>query len=203
MGTRHLIAVQCDGEYKVAQYGQWDGYPSGQGVDVLAFCRSMDRDAFASKVRKARWISPEELTALWRDAGAKENGLIEYDKARAFSARRPELSRDTGADILGIVMNSPDGIQLKNSLSFAAESLFCEFAYVIDLDAGTLEVFRGFNKTPLSADERFASVPKPEDGADGYMPVKLMRKYRLDELPTKDKFLADLEPKEEDETEAA
>ena len=38
MGTRHLIAVMADGKYQVAQYGQWDGYPSGQGVSVLTFC---------------------------------------------------------------------------------------------------------------------------------------------------------------------
>ena len=28
MGTRNLTCVFKDGEYKVAQYGQWDGYPS-------------------------------------------------------------------------------------------------------------------------------------------------------------------------------
>lgn len=37
MGTRHLIAAKVDGEYKLAQYGQWDGYPEGQGVAVLDF----------------------------------------------------------------------------------------------------------------------------------------------------------------------
>lgn len=203
MGTRHLIAVQCDGQYKVAQYGQWDGYPSGQGVDVLAFCQSMDREAFASKVRQARWIDPEELQTLWRDAGADESGSIEWNKAKAFGERRPEFSRDTGADILGIVMRSPDGIQLKDSLAFVADSLFCEFAYVIDLDAGTLEVFRGFNKEPLAADERFANFTASDGDTNGYMPVKLLRKYQLDDLPTKDKFLADLEPQEEDESESA
>lgn len=31
MGTRNLTAVYLDGQYKVAQYGQWDGYPEGQG----------------------------------------------------------------------------------------------------------------------------------------------------------------------------
>ena len=39
MGTRHLIAVHKDGKYPIAQYGQWDGYPTGQGVRVLAFCQ--------------------------------------------------------------------------------------------------------------------------------------------------------------------
>ena len=32
MGTRNLTAVYLDGQYKVAQYGQWDGYPEGQGI---------------------------------------------------------------------------------------------------------------------------------------------------------------------------
>lgn len=26
MGTRNLTVVYIDGKYKVAQYGQWDGY---------------------------------------------------------------------------------------------------------------------------------------------------------------------------------
>jgi len=32
MGTRHLICAKINNEYKLSQYGQWDGYPSGQGV---------------------------------------------------------------------------------------------------------------------------------------------------------------------------
>lgn len=31
MGTRNLTAVYLDGEYKIAQYGQWDGYPKDKG----------------------------------------------------------------------------------------------------------------------------------------------------------------------------
>lgn len=34
MGTRHLIKVKYKGEIKVSQYGQWDGYPDGQGLDI-------------------------------------------------------------------------------------------------------------------------------------------------------------------------
>jgi hypothetical protein len=45
MGTRHLIEVKIDGELKVAQYGQWDGYLTGQGVNIADFIHNkMDVD---------------------------------------------------------------------------------------------------------------------------------------------------------------
>ena len=40
MGTRHLIIVKSEGKTKVAQYGQWDGYPTGQGKDIAIFLHS-------------------------------------------------------------------------------------------------------------------------------------------------------------------
>ena len=47
MGTRHLIGVITGGRYKVAQYGQWDGYiKGGQGEAVLEFLKTVDLDIF-------------------------------------------------------------------------------------------------------------------------------------------------------------
>lgn len=37
MGTRNLTCVVLDGKYVVSSYGQWDGYPSGQGKQFLIF----------------------------------------------------------------------------------------------------------------------------------------------------------------------
>jgi hypothetical protein len=46
MGTRHLTMVVSNNETKVAQYGQWDGYPEGQGVTILTFLRSKDSSEY-------------------------------------------------------------------------------------------------------------------------------------------------------------
>ena len=41
MGTRNTLRVYLNGELKVSQYGQWDGYFAGQGNDL---CRFLDSD---------------------------------------------------------------------------------------------------------------------------------------------------------------
>lgn len=40
MGTRHIIKVRKNGKDWISQYGQWDGYPTGQGIEVMEFVRN-------------------------------------------------------------------------------------------------------------------------------------------------------------------
>lgn len=203
MGTRHVIAVQLNGEYKVAQYGQWDGYPSGQGVEVLAFLRTVDLDTFAKKVSATQWLTDEEAKAGWVECGAKpEEKFVGMDISDVHSQRYPERSRDTGSDILKIVNDRPEGIKLRNSISFAADSLMCEYVYVIDLDTKKLEVFRGFNHSPLDPAERFAAMlPEEDQGhrSEKYYPVKKVVSFDLSALPSDEDFLKVADPQEEEE----
>lgn len=187
MGTRNLTAVYVNGEYKIAQYGQWDGYPEGQGMTVLSFARTIvdtdARAAFAEKVRKCRWITEEELE--------RRNAKIGSGEVKDWRKVWPELSRDTCAGILEMVAKSNDGLALSNALDFAADSVFCEWAWVIDLDAGTFEGYEGFNTTPLTEEDRFYFLRDQEE--NGYNGVKLVAKWSLNELPTNEDFLAAFE----------
>jgi hypothetical protein len=193
MGTRHLIAVMIDGEYKIAQYGQWDGYPSGQGADILSFLGSMDRERFEAKVRATRLMTRDELEKL---SASIER---EFGTSGGWQKKYPHLSRDAGAEILSIVNNSEAGLRLKNSIDFAGDSLFCEWTYVIDLDKNTLEVYRGLNKEPLGPGERFASAK--QDNAE-YTPIRLAASYSLVDLPSVEKMEADVRTPEEQEEES-
>ena len=69
---------------------------------------------------------------------------------------------------------------------------------MIDLDAGTFEIYEGFNKDPIT-EGRFVSGAPDLEKTEGYEPVKLIKIYQLNELPNKETFLADLEPDDEDE----
>ena len=58
--------------------------------------------------------------------------------------------------------------------------MFCEWAYVIDLQKGTFEVYEGFQKEPISEDERFYSFfEQPEHRTDAYYPVKKVKEWKL------------------------
>lgn len=194
MGTRNLTAVYVGGEYKIAQYGQWDGYPEGQGMTCLNFAKKflakkIDREAFADKVRACSWITEEECE--------HRNAKIRSGEVKNWPKVWPELSRDTGAEILEMVARSENGLMLKNDIDFAADSLFCEWAWVIDLDAGTFEGYRGFNQThELTPDDRFYFLVEKQ--ARGYNAITLAAKWSLDELPENDAFLEAFKEEEEE-----
>ncbi len=174
MGTRHLIAIVVDKEIKVAQYNQWDGYPSRAGVAILSILRDGLSDSFKNKVRACSWVTEEDVEIV----------NATKDWASAF----PWLSRDCSEDIFGHIENSENGLKLLDHRNFAAESLFCEWGYVVDLDNSVLEVYSGFNKEPVPAGERFADLEKDGD----YYPIRLAKVYDLNSLPDNDTFLSDL-----------
>lgn len=201
MGTRHLIAVKSDGEYKVAQYGQWDGYPDGQGVAVLEFLRQYDLSEFKQRLLSVRFldeVKDKEFVDSYNANVPKWSN--EPDKRTTAQKRWWKLfqSRDLGAKVLSNILHADDNeIVLSNQLSFAADSLMCEYAYVIDFDINTFEVFQGFNKSPLSPEERFYNIDIPKDGAE-YKQIKIVKAFDLDKLPTKEEFLSEFKNDEEE-----
>ena len=189
MGTRHLIAVVKDHEYKIAQYGQWDGYPEGQGIDVLHFLRGEGNiDHLEKALSKVRFLDitgrDKEYCEQYDDRDRRTKEQVDwYDRY---------FSRDVGSEILGnVAFGQEEEILLRNSIGFAGDSLMCEWGYVIDLDAKTLEVYQGFNRQRIS-EGRFLSGNPELESSDGYEPIKLVKTYELDPLPTKKMFLADL-----------
>lgn len=140
MGTRHLIEVVSNNETKVAQYGQWDGYPSGQGVDILTFLRVHRIDMFKKAVDNCVFIDDARIRQYCIDAGDSpdnKSGFIDFRVAENFKRMHPALSRDAGADVLNIIIDN-NGVELLDSRNFAEDTTFCEFAYVINLDENKL-----------------------------------------------------------------
>lgn len=117
MGTRNLTLVRLRKKLRVAQYCQWDGYPSGQGLVIAEFIQAiMNLEKFKQRLEETEFKSAEEIEAL----GEKV------------------LSRDVGAKVLELIQ-STDLKYLVNSEDFL-DSPSCEWAYVLDLDDETLTI---------------------------------------------------------------
>lgn len=201
MGTRSITAVVLDGEIRVAQYGQSDGYPAGQGQVIVEFLlQAMKRPLFDEQVRKCSFLSYEDVRKRYIEVGAKsfgDDGSLGLDLLadKELFLRYPELSREIGGAILELVQNgkpqwkNPGGehlpvTELENEIDFVRAGLFCEFAYVVDLDNDVLEVYTGFHKDDVPKGERFAHLERLKQGGkpDEYSPVHLCRKYPFSEL---------------------
>lgn len=173
MGTRGLTIVQLNNEIKVAQYGQWDHYPDGQGNTVLSFITENKKDNFSKfkeKLDLVSFASSDQLISLQE----------RIDKGESFDEVVPLFTRELGAVILNKILNLNEKQFLHNEIDFINEGLFCEYAYFIDLDDGCLEVYKGFNKTPLTSEDRFFN--KTSNSAE-YMPAILKWKKSFDECP--------------------
>jgi hypothetical protein len=214
MGTRHSIIVILNGETKVAQYGQWDGDPGGQGSDIYKFLKEV-MDSHPAVLHDPKIVeeygpaptTPDSFTQF-KEAVAQltpvtqekwDEYLLKYGNDNFFT-HLPHFSRDCSSEILSLIL---DGAvkEVKLDPNFVKDSLFCEWAYVIDLDKNTFEVYEGFNEEPLTPEDRFYFDGYKSD-RNGYYPVKLKKSYSLNALPaSNDNFLADFSMSDEDEEE--
>lgn len=107
------------------------------------------------------------------------NDIIDYLSSKSLE--------DLNSDFQNIVLigdghNEYDSLfmsyfGIKNILdesSFMKDSLFCEWAYVINLDTNMFEVYEGFQKS--KSNSRY----QPYNDMDGYWGVKLIREIPLD-----------------------
>ena len=192
MGTRNLTCVILNGEFKVAQYGQWDGYPSGSGKDILTWLDDDKADFTRLKdaANNVIRMRGDYDTQTWIEVGE------ENEHARVIPAKDvdvyPSFNRDMGSKVLEYLVSTVDPI-VELQEEFAQDSLMCEWVYVIDLDSMNFDIYEGFNTQPLSECELFYTGKAPDGG---YYPVKLVKSYPLNFLPDADEFLADLEPEE-------
>src|SRR5690606_27282651 len=81
---------------------------------------------------------------------------------------------------------SGDVKEVHLQVEFASDSLFCEFAYVVDLDNDVLEVYQGFQKKPHNRGRFADRVQTAEHRSEQYYPVALAIQFKLDDLPGDD-----------------
>jgi len=149
MGTRNLTLVKnLEGITKIAQYGQWDGYPEHSGITALVFLRDkVNRDNLLVELQQVEFIDEEEANDIYESFDHDDNDPTKYLNSY------PGLHRDTGIDILKVVANTMNTIKTIDNSEFAKDTLFCEGIYEVDFSTNKFISIYDDNKVSYDLDE--------------------------------------------------
>jgi len=198
MGTRGALGFFIDGKTK-ATYNHFDSYPDGLGKDVVEAVRRILSDP----ARGLDWLKVKaRAIQLWPDHTPATPELIERLKPYADTSVSTRdlsevyvLTRRMQGDIEAYLSAEfmEDGGE-----SFMGDSLFCEYAYIINLDEGVLEFYKGFQSQPHEKG-RYASLPYEKSHRQDrqYYPVALVGTFPLDAIP--EDWMEKLFPRDDDE----
>ena len=198
MGTRGAWGFRVDGQDKLT-YNHFDSYPDGLGRSLLEQlgkrreARSSDWiENLKTQVRKLRIVHETDD----EPSDADRDNLQEFCDPRVGSGGSGwySLLRHTQGD-MELTLRS--GVMIDHN-NFMLDSLFCEYAYVINLDESTIEMYKGFQTKPHT-DGRYASNTPHEDRKSAeYYPVKLMATFPLTDIPHD--WMDKVDPPEDDES---
>lgn len=170
MGTRGAYGYRIYGRDKVT-YNHFDSYPDALGRGIMAYISAMP----ISEIKEVA----SRIELVDRDSHPTPLLIERYRKYADLqvSGHKYEdwycLLRNCQGDLLPYhyeLSHMPD------YHDFLLDSLFCEWAYIINLDTERLETYRGFNKDPESPG-RYAR--KSVEDSDGYKGVALINETPL------------------------
>lgn len=216
MGTRNLtMVIDKEGDLKVAQYGQWDGYPEGQGTTILNFCKNtINLEKLEKALPDCRFFNRcDDIKQYLEDY---DNRCPNWQNKKTTDDRTEKdiywfdrtQTRDLGGKILEsiITLNKsflPEEhkgkIYLFDDHEFGRDSIMCEWAYCINFQTKKLECFCGFNKDKEREHERFKATEEELKQQEEcfkerkYYGIWLVKEYDLYNLPEKKEFVEELE----------
>ena len=179
MSTRGLYGFRFNSKDKVA-YNHCDSYPEGLGREVIDFCVNHSIEEMQELYQKITLVmedvdKPTPQQIKW----AKDNNLFNGDVSSRSETDWYCLLRGIQGDLARTFRIAKDtGMMcMIDYHDFILDSLFCEYAYIINLDTGMLEFWEGFQKKPQNGN-RYGEVPND----DGYFPCKHVADYPLENI---------------------
>lgn len=175
MGTRGAVGFRLNDQDKV-KYNHHDSYPDGLGktvVDFIIKTRGIDLKPFVECIRL---VTEDKLPTP-----------MEINRYSEFF--RKNVGRNTQAGWYSLLREAQGKLEpylngldvMIDSHEFLTDSLFCEFAYIINLDTNELEFYKGFNKDP-NAPGRYAALHDDDGDNYRYYGVRLIKTWPLNRV---------------------
>ena len=171
MGTRGLYGFRKNGVDKTT-YNHFDSYPDGLGADVINFIKKHSIDELEKFYNRIQMVQEDATPTKEEIKTCVDAGLCDLSVSKQSTNDWYCLLRNIQGS-LDALYNSPVAYMIDNS-DFIKDSLFCEYAYIINLDENVLEYYEGFQARP-DKDNRYG-----HQKTDGYYPCKLTSTIPLD-----------------------
>jgi len=181
MSTRGCVGFLIDGEEKVT-YNHSDSYPSGLGVDVFQFVRDFSTDKLKEIARSIELVDRNSNPTQKQIGHCFSYEIVDLGGGNQFVEDWYWLLHNAQRNLNLYA----DGLKyMIDSRNFLYDSVFCEYAYIINLDTELLEVYKGFNKDK-NAKGRYVEVTdkmRKESGLNkDYYGTKLIATFSLDQI---------------------
>lgn len=193
MGTRGCYGYRIKGKDKVT-YNHMDSYPSELGYSVLSYVHNTSTEKMLEVAKKIKLVKSNSKPT--------KKQIKECEKFANLGVGTGKIDewycllRNAQGE-LGVFEDIPYMIDSHN---FLADSLFYEWAYIVNLDTKKVEIYKGFNKNP-KASGRYAML-KDGDAIDSeqYYGVALVEEIAIEAVqctyPSElEKYIAEFEQK--------
>ena len=168
MGTRGAIGIRFNKVDKIS-YNHFDSYPEGLGVEFVKDVAKLMKDFGQEALTR---FFPEIRMVNEGDKPTKD----EIKRFKVFSKDNVGNGDDWYSLLRGAQGSLYKGVVIRvmtENAAFMHDSLFCEWAYIFNLDTMKIEVYRGFQKKAFKG--RYSkAAEKAEKGSTQYYGVKLV-----------------------------
>ncbi|MGB9846469.1 MAG: hypothetical protein ACPLRH_03075 [Desulfotomaculales bacterium] len=175
MGTRGAYGFRIDGMDKVT-YNHSDSYPSWLGNNIVVFIKSTPHEKMVEAARRIILVNADSKPTPDQIEECKKYADLTVSK-RSYEDWYC-LLRDAQGDLNAYL----DGLRyMIDDRDFLADSSFCLWAYIVNLDEKIFEVYRGCQKErDKNPRNRYRNMEKCDEK---YYPVKLVAEFPLDGIP--------------------
>lgn len=176
MSTRGAFGFFKDGITKVT-YNHSDSYPSWLGDEMVNFCKKFSIEQMNAMFDRIQLVKQDDKPTPEMVAVAEKLNLINTGVGNQSVDDMYCLFRQTQGDLS--VYANPEMVWMIDSQDFIKDSLYCEWAYIINLNTNMLEVYKGFQKAPSNS--RYQTNSAVYDCGDGtkYYAVTLIKEFPI------------------------
>ena len=182
MGTRGYIGIHsAKDNFFRGIYNHYDSYPTGLGEDIKKTVKDFQETELLFHLKNTKIVNeadecPSDILAkmkekrsngeegFWRNVSSGSDWYSALSGCQGDFAKYAEAGYFAGDD------------DYKGS--FMEDSLFCEWAYIIDLDSSQFHVYKGFQETTPKFG-LFAGKKRDNE----YQPCELVARISFDKLP--------------------